>query len=158
MDAIAQTFIAWIEQHQAWLPLIMLVFAAAETTAFLSIIIPSTAILVAVGALAATDNIAFFPLWVGATIGALIGSTFSYWLGHRYGGAILAMRPAVQPSRDGGKIPRRLCASTAPPPFWSAISPTFLRPVIFLLAGMTGMTLAAICRSGTCLAARHGPF
>ena len=140
MDIIAQTFIGWIERHQAWLPLIMLVFAAAETTAFLSILVPSTAVMVAIGALTATDNIAFFPIWVGATIGALIGSTFSYWLGLRYGGAILAMRPL----RSHPEMVEKSRASFVR--FGSAAIlighfMTFLRPVIFLLAGMTRMSL-----------------
>jgi membrane protein DedA with SNARE-associated domain len=56
MDELANSFIAFIERNQDWLPLIMVVFAAAETTAFLSILIPSTAVLVAVGALAATGR------------------------------------------------------------------------------------------------------
>ena len=141
MDAIAKTFIGWIEQHQAWLPLIMVVFAAAETTAFLSIIIPSTAILVAVGALAATDNIAFLPLWIGATIGALIGSTFSYWLGHRYGGAILAMRPLSSHPEMVEKS-RAAFTNFGPATVLVGHFMTFLRPVVFLLAGMTGMTIA----------------
>jgi len=91
MDAVAQFFIGWIERNQAWLPLIMLVFAAAETTAFLSILIPSTAVLVAVGAMASTGAVSFWPLWAGAAAGALIGSTFSYWLGRRYGRTVLEL-------------------------------------------------------------------
>ncbi|TAG29083.1 MAG: DedA family protein, partial [Rhodobacterales bacterium] len=93
MDGWIDTFIAFIERNQEWLPLIMLIFAAAETTAFLSILIPSTAVLVAVGALAATGAVPFWPLWAGATVGALIGSSFSYWLGWRYGTTVLTMRP-----------------------------------------------------------------
>ena len=62
MDGWIDTFIGFIERNQTWLPLIMLVFAAAETTAFLSILIPSTAVLVAVGALAATGAVPFWPL------------------------------------------------------------------------------------------------
>ncbi|MEZ5797405.1 MAG: DedA family protein [Paracoccaceae bacterium] len=141
MDAIAQTFIGWIERHQAWLPLIMVVFAAAETTAFLSILIPSTAIMVAVGALAASDNIALFPLWVGATIGAMIGSFISYWLGRRYGGAVLAMRP-LSDHPDMVARAREAFVKYGPATVLIGHFMTFLRPVVFLLAGMTGMTAA----------------
>lgn len=141
MGAIAETFIAWIERHQEWLPLIMVVFAAAETTAFLSLLIPSTAVLVAVGALAATGKIAFLPLWIGATVGALIGSTFSYWLGRRYGSAILAMRPLSNHPEMVEKT-RTTFAKYGPVTIVIGHFTTVLRPIVFLMAGMSGMTFS----------------
>lgn len=139
MTGWTDTFIAFIERNQDWLPLIMLVFAAAETTAFLSILIPSTAVLVAVGALAATGAVAFLPLWIGATVGALIGSTFSFWLGWRYGDAILQMGPlkkhaeAVQKAQASFK-------KYGPVTIVIGHFLTVFRPVVFLLAGISGMT------------------
>lgn len=140
MDAIAQFFIGWIERNQAWLPLIMLVFAAAETTAFLSILIPSTAVLVAVGAMAATGKVEFWPLWAGAAAGSLIGSTFSYWLGRRYGRTVLEMRPL---SRHPDMVEKARAAFVKYGPATVLVGHflTLLRPVVFLLAGMTGMRL-----------------
>ncbi len=141
MDGWIETFIAFIERNQAWLPLIMAVFAAAETTAFLSILIPSTAVLVAVGALAATGAVPFWPLWAGATLGALIGSSFSYWLGWRYGTNVLTMRPL----RDHPEmVEKARAAFTRYGPVTIVIGhfATVLRPVVFLLAGMSGMSLA----------------
>ena len=52
-------------------------WARRRRPAFLSIAIPSTAILVGIGALVATGAIDFMPIWLGAALGALIGSTFS---------------------------------------------------------------------------------
>jgi membrane protein DedA with SNARE-associated domain len=141
MDGIADSFIAFIERNQDWLPLIMVVFAAAETTAFLSILVPSTAVLVAVGALAATGSVQFWPLWLGATIGALIGSSFSYWLGWRYGSAVLAMRPLkdhpemVEKTQDAFR-------RYGPATILIGHFTTVFRPVVFLMAGMSGMSLA----------------
>jgi len=51
--------IAFIGRHHMIAPWIMLLFAAAETTAFLSILIPSTAIMVAVGTFAANGVLDF---------------------------------------------------------------------------------------------------
>ena len=51
MDGFVQSAVEFLERNQAWAPYIAFLFAMAETTAFLSILIPSTAILVAVGAL-----------------------------------------------------------------------------------------------------------
>lgn len=140
MDAIAQSIIGWIEANRDWLPLIMVVFAAAETTAFLSILIPSTAVLVAVGAMAATGAVSFWPLWAGATVGALIGSTFSYWLGWRYGAAVLQMRPL----RDHPEMVEKTRAAFAkygPATIIIGHFTTVFRPVVFLMAGISGMTL-----------------
>ena len=140
MDGWIDTFIAFIERNQAWLPLIMAIFAAAETTAFLSILIPSTAVLVAVGALAATGAVPFWPLWAGATVGALAGSCFSYWLGWRYGNTVLAMRPL----RDHPEMVEKAQGSFAkygPVTILIGHFTTVFRPVVFLLAGMSGMTL-----------------
>lgn len=140
MSGWTDTFIAFIERNQDWLPLIMLVFAAAETTAFLSILIPSTAVLVAVGALAATGAVAFWPLWAGATLGALIGSSFSYWLGRRYGTTILRMRPL----RDHPEMVEKTQGAFTrygPATILVGHFATVFRPVVFLLSGMSGMTL-----------------
>jgi membrane protein DedA with SNARE-associated domain len=140
MDGWVETFIAFIERNRDWLPLIMLIFAAAETTAFLSILIPSTAVLVAVGALAATGAVSFWPLWVGATLGALAGSTFSYWLGWRYGSTVLTLRPL----RDYPEMVEKAQASfTKYGPVTILIGhfTTVFRPVVFLMAGMSRMTL-----------------
>jgi membrane protein DedA with SNARE-associated domain len=140
MDGWTESFISFVEAHQAWLPLIMVVFAAAETTAFLSLLIPSTGILVAVGALAATGAVSFLPLWIGATIGALAGSCFSYWLGWRYGGAVLAMRPLKDHPEMVAKT-RAAFDRYGPATIFVGHFTTVLRPVVFLMAGMSGMTV-----------------
>lgn len=140
MDGWIDTFIAFIERNNEWLPLIMVVFAAAETTAFLSILIPSTAVLVAVGALAATGAVAFWPLWAGAALGALIGSTFSYWLGRRYGSTFLTMRPLKDHPEMVDKT-RAAFDRYGPVTILVGHFTTVFRPVVFLLSGMSGMTL-----------------
>jgi membrane protein DedA with SNARE-associated domain len=138
VQAFADSVIAFIGQNQDWFPLVMVLFAAAETTAFLSILIPSTPILAGVGALAATGALSFWTLWVGATIGALIGSTFSYWLGWRYGAAVLQMRPM----RDHPEMVAKTQAAFAkygPATILIGHFTTIFRPVVFLMAGMSGM-------------------
>lgn len=141
MSGWTEDIILWIERNQAFLPVIMLVFAAAETTAFLSILIPSTAVLVAVGALAATGAVSFWSLWIGASIGAMIGSGFSFWLGRRYGGAVLQVRPL----RDHPEMVEKTQAAFAkhgPVTILIGHFTTIFRPVVFLMAGMSGMTVS----------------
>lgn len=140
MSGWTDTFIAFIERNQDWLPLIMLVFAAAETTAFLSILIPSTAVMVAVGALAATGAVKFWPLWAGATLGALIGSGFSFWLGRRYGSTLLRMRPLCNHPE---MVEKTQAAFTRYGPVTILVGhfTTIFRPVVFLMSGMSEMTV-----------------
>ena len=140
MDGFVDSFIAFIERNQDWLPVIMVVFAAAETTAFLSLAVPSTAILVGVGATVATGAIPFFPIWAGAALGAVVGSTFSYWLGLRFGARILAMWPLKDHPElvaQAGDAFRKWGAGAVF--LGHFIGP--LRPVIFLFAGMMRMGL-----------------
>jgi membrane protein DedA with SNARE-associated domain len=141
MAGWTEDLIALIERNRDWLPLIMLVFAAAETTAFLSILIPSTAVMVAVGALVATGEVRFWPLWAGATIGAILGSSFSFWLGRRYGVALLQRRPL----RDHPEMIAKTEAAFTrygPATIFLGHFTTIFRPVVFLMAGMSGMSLA----------------
>ncbi len=140
MQAIVDQVLAFISANRDWAFWIALVFAAAETTALISILIPSTAILIGVGAFVAAGSLSFWPLWAGGAIGALIGSTFSYWLGLRYGGAILGLWPL----RDH---PEFVANGRAAFGRWGVfaifvghfVGP--LRPVVFLLCGMAPMSL-----------------
>jgi membrane protein DedA with SNARE-associated domain len=138
MDFSTEATLAFLTRHQEWSFWLALVFAAAETTAFLSLAVPSTAILVGVGALVATGAIPFLPIWAGAALGAILGSTFSWWLGWRYGDKILTMWPL----KDHPDLVDRAAGTFRK---WGVgavflghfIGP--LRPVIFLFAGMMKM-------------------
>jgi membrane protein DedA with SNARE-associated domain len=71
----------FIKEHQAWAPLIAGGLAFGESLAIVSLIIPATAILVALGALIGASEIAFIPIWIGAAVGAALGDWLSYWVG-----------------------------------------------------------------------------
>ncbi|MFN3643472.1 MAG: DedA family protein [Gemmobacter sp.] len=140
MDAAIDAVIAFVAAQRPWAFWIALVFAALETTAILSIAIPSTAILIGVGALVATGGLDFLPIWAGASIGALIGSTFSWWLGRTYGGLLFGVWPLknhpdlVERGRD--VFARRGAFSIIIGHFFGP-----LRPVVFLICGMARMPL-----------------
>lgn len=141
MSGWIDSIIGFIEANQAWAPWIILVFSIGENTAFLSIVLPSTAVLVATGALASAGALNFTTLFLGAAAGAMIGSFGSYWLGLRYGAAILRMWPIrnhpewVEKARD---FFQRYGAATV----FLGHFVTFLRPVVFLMAGMSRMRFA----------------
>jgi membrane protein DedA with SNARE-associated domain len=138
MELSTTAIIAFIERHQDWSFWIALIFAAAETMAFLSLAVPSTAILVGVGALVATGALPFFPIWAGAALGAMLGSTFSWWLGWRYGGYILT----IWPLKHHPDLVERAAATFKRWGVGAVLLGHFvgpLRPVIFLFAGMMKM-------------------
>jgi len=93
VEAMIDAVLGFVRDNRDWAFWIALVFAFGENLAFLSIVIPSTAILLGVGALVATGQLSLFPIWAGASIGALIGSILSYVIGWRYGAAILSLWP-----------------------------------------------------------------
>ena len=138
IESVISQLIEFVGQHRDWAMWLAFVFAAAETTAILSILIPSTAILVGVGALVAAGGLDFRPIWIGASLGALTGSSFSWWLGWRYGDKILQMWPL----RNHPEFVARGQASFAKYGGFAIIIGHFvgpLRPVMFFMTGMSAM-------------------
>ena len=84
---------AFIAAHSAWaMPIIFLV-VFCESFAFLSLLVPGTAILAAAGTLAGTGTLPASDLLVAAIPGAILGDAASYWLGRRFGPRIVAAWP-----------------------------------------------------------------
>lgn len=141
MEQFIQSVISFVERNQDWAPWILLLLAAAETTAFLSILVPSTAIMVGIGALAATGALSFTPLWIGASVGAMIGSFGSYWLGWRFGDRILSMKP-LSDHPEWVEKARAAFARWGAATVFIGHFVTFMRPVVFLMAGISRMGFA----------------
>ena len=139
MDGFVQSAVEFLERNQAWAPYIAFLFAMAETTAFLSILIPSTAILVAVGALVSTGAIPFFPLWLGAALGSLAGSFLSYWLGRRYGDLVLRSWP-LKDQPDLTAKATEAFAKWGPATVFIGHFVGPLRAVVFVFAGISQMS------------------
>ncbi len=140
MDGLIDSILGFVRDNRDWAFWIALVFAAGETTAFLSIAIPSTAILLGVGALVATGELSLLPIWAGASIGAVIGSFFSYFLGWHYGDAILRLWPL----RDHPDLVERGNAAFRK---WGVVAVIIghffgpLRAVVFVMAGIARIPL-----------------
>lgn len=131
--------IAFVEAHRTWAFWIALLFAMAETMPIVSILIPSTAILIGVGALVATGGIDFLPIWAGASVGAIIGSCISWWLGHRYGEWVLQQWPMSKEPQmaERGRQAFEKWGGAA-----LLIGHFFgpLRAIVFLMAGISRMS------------------
>jgi membrane protein DedA with SNARE-associated domain len=76
-----------------WAPLIIFVLGFAESVAILSLLVPSTVILLAVGAIIAVGGLPLLPLIIAAAVGAFLGDWFSYTLGRWFKKPILNAWP-----------------------------------------------------------------
>lgn len=124
--------------QSALAPALAALLAAAETFVFLSLLVPSTALLAAAGAMVAAGLFPFLPLWAGAAAGAVLGSSLSWWIGRRWGAGILRLWPL----RDRPGLVARGQAIFARRGGLAVFAGHFLgalRPVIFVMAGMSGM-------------------
>jgi membrane protein DedA with SNARE-associated domain len=84
MEVMVQGLIAFVRDHQAWAPPIVLLLAFGESLAFISLLIPAWGALVAIGALIGVSGISFWPVWIAGGIGAALGDWLSYWFGFKY--------------------------------------------------------------------------
>ncbi len=72
----------WVAAHPGWMGLIVFLTALGESLAVVGLILPGAALMLGFGALIALGHLEFWPTWVWATTGAIIGDGLSFWLGH----------------------------------------------------------------------------
>src|SRR5260370_19526202 len=88
MESLVQPTLTFISAHSSWAFPVMFVTAFGESFAFLSLLFPGTSILIVAGTLMSAGSLPYWPVLLGAVIGAVLGDSVSFWLGHRYGGGI----------------------------------------------------------------------
>ena len=71
----------FVREHETWALPIVFALAFGESLAFVSLLLPATVALVAIGALIGASAISFVPIWIAASLGAALGDWLSYWLG-----------------------------------------------------------------------------
>ena len=77
-----------------WLSLTFIFLVAiGEAVFILGLLVPSTPVLLLVGGIIATGKLPFWPIYLAAVIGAVIGDAISYTLGHVLKDRIKAMWP-----------------------------------------------------------------
>ena len=103
MAGVSDMLLSFITHHQSWGAAIVFALAFGESLAFVSLLLPATAILLGVGGLVGAADIAFWPIWWAAALGAAAGDWLSYWLGVRYSYATAHIWPL---SRHPKMLPR----------------------------------------------------
>ncbi|HKM72690.1 MAG TPA: DedA family protein [Stellaceae bacterium] len=114
MEHLVQPTLDLISAHSSWAVVVMFVTAFGESFAFVSLLFPGTSLLIAAGVLMAAGSLPYFSIVAGAVVGAVLGDTVSFWIGHRFGGGLARVwpftrNPELLPSgirffaRHGGK-------------------------------------------------------
>lgn len=81
IEALKTTTVEFVRANQAWAPFIAGGLAFGESLAVISFFVPATVLLLAIGALAGGADLGFWPLWLGAALGASLGDWLSYEVG-----------------------------------------------------------------------------
>ena len=93
----------FMREHETWAAPIVAALAFAESLAFISLLIPAWAVLVAMGVLIHETGMSFWPILVAGAVGAALGDWLSYWIGVKVGPSVADVWPL---SRNPGLIPR----------------------------------------------------
>src|SRR5262245_20198978 len=100
METVICAVLGLVRTHTRLMLPIVFGLAFGESLAFVSLLLPATVILVAIGGLIGAANVTFWPVWGAAAAGAAVGDWASYWLGLHYQAAIehvwpLSRHPAL---------------------------------------------------------------
>jgi len=93
LEHLATELIAFIKANPGWSMSVIAITAFGESFAFLSLLFPGTAILIAAGGLAAVGAIPFFSSAVAGIAGGVLGDSISFWLGQKFGPLLPGMWP-----------------------------------------------------------------
>lgn len=85
LEQMSQPILDFVRQNQGWAPFIVAALAFGESLAVISALLPATVILLGIGALIGGAGLDFWPIWMGAAVGAILGDWVSYevarWVG-----------------------------------------------------------------------------
>jgi membrane protein DedA with SNARE-associated domain len=89
----AQHTVEFVRAHEGWGAPVAFALAFVESLAFLSLLVPTWAALIGIGALIGAGDLTLWPIWIAAALGASLGDWVSYWLGLKVGPAVAKMWP-----------------------------------------------------------------
>lgn len=84
MGDFATPALEFVRAHAQWATAIVFCLAFAESIAIISLLVPFTGVLVALGAVAGSNGLDLVSIWVAASVGAALGDWASYWIGWRF--------------------------------------------------------------------------
>ncbi len=96
IESLVDTIVGFVREHEAWAAPVTFLVAFGESVAFLSLVWPGTAILVAVTALLAASGVSsgvLMPSILAAGLGGSLGYAISYWIGLYFKDSIPGLWP-----------------------------------------------------------------
>lgn len=93
MASVVSSVIDWLSAHSHIAYLAVFLLALSESIPLIGVIVPGTAVILALSALVPSGVLVLWPLLAAATSGAIVGDGVSFWLGHRYHREILGRWP-----------------------------------------------------------------
>ena len=87
-EQLTASTVDFVRANQGWAPLIVGLLAFGESLALISLLIPATVLLLAIGAVIGGAGLDFWPIWTAAVVGAFLGDWVSYEVARHYGDAI----------------------------------------------------------------------
>lgn len=84
LGGFVEGVLGFVRANQAWLAPAVFAVALLESLAFVSLLVPATAILGALGLLIGAGDLPFWTPFFAAAAGAFIGDAISYEIGRRY--------------------------------------------------------------------------
>jgi membrane protein DedA with SNARE-associated domain len=103
MKEYAALIMGYVQVHHAWAAPFAFALAFVESFAFISLFLPTASILFALGALVGAADIAFWPVWLAASLGAIAAHALAYEIAFRLKDRIVRVWPF---SRDPAMIER----------------------------------------------------
>jgi undecaprenyl-diphosphatase len=134
-----QELLNWLNAHPGWGIAIVFLVSFVESLALIGILLPGIVILFGIGMLIGLGVMEMVPIWIAASLGAILGDSASYALGHRLRSHLLEVWPF---SRYPGLMERGTRFFHAHGAK-SVVAGRFigpLRPIIPAVGGMMGMT------------------
>ncbi len=73
-----------IRDYEEWIGLLAFLLAFVKSLPFVPLLVPGTALLLAIGFSAGASGLDIFPIWMFISVGAALGDWVSFWLGGRF--------------------------------------------------------------------------
>ena len=92
-ETLRTTVVEFVKAHQTIAPFLVALLAFGESLAVVSLIVPASMLIFAIGFLIADGALSFLPIWIGGALGAYLGDFVSYLLGFYFKKRIFRVWP-----------------------------------------------------------------
>jgi membrane protein DedA with SNARE-associated domain len=131
-----ENILAFVKANQSLGPLVVFAISMSETIVVLSVLVPSTFLLFAIGGLFAAADIPLLPSLIAGWMGATLGFSLMYLLSVTLEGRLLT----YWPFRNFGNVIQRATAFTQRWGFWGVALGHFGGPIRVLIPIVSGIT------------------